>query len=638
MRAFFTPATWLMKRLTYPQKFGLLSLVFAIPLTFLLSAQLTEIQRQINFTRSELTGTTYLQPLREILQDIIEQQLIAEQYLGGDQAFLTPLLLKNEELAQHLETFKAFDLQYQDRYDTQTQVTILFNEWERLQAQLTLRSVPDSNAAHDRLIQAVRACMQRIGDQSGLILDPNIDSYYLMNALIETLPAHQAATARVAGAGGNAITRGTVSSEEKNTLTVVNSQLQETNTKINYSLGVVFSNNESLRPLLESAVRTFIQATEELSFQIILQVIRVETPTIDPSIFRQETERTLNASFSLWDQTSIQLDNVLNQRIGQAQNRRIFFISLITILVLVAVYLFLGFYRAVMDTVRAFQQAAGSMLSSNTLSNVAIDTRDELGQVATSFNSIASAMVESSSQRQAIVDHAAEAIITYDQQGIIRSANRAAERILGRNVDQLNIAEVLGVELANIQQQTTTYEFDVRLPTNEIQPVEMVLGTMQLGEQQLWIAFLRDIRIRRRTEQERNRLQDEIIRGHAAVLARLSAPLIPLSDNVVVMPLVGALDGERLQQITNNLLEGLSNQRARVALLDMTGVPNVDREVASRLLRAAQGIRLLGADLILTGIQPDVAQALISVGGDLSDLQTYPTLQQGIRMVLRNLA
>jgi len=619
MRAFFTPATWLMKRLTYPQKFGLLSLVFAIPLTFLLSAQLTEIQRQINFTRSELTGTTYLQPLREILQDIIEQQLIAEQYLGGDQAFLTPLLLKNEELAQHLETFKAFDLQYQDRYDTQTQVTILFNEWERLQAQLTLRSVPDSNAAHDRLIQAVRACMQRIGDQSGLILDPNIDSYYLMNALIETLPAHQAATARVAGAGGNAITRGTVSSEEKNTLTVVNSQLQETNTKINYSLGVVFSNNESLRPLLESAVRTFIQATEELSFQIILQVIRVETPTIDPSIFRQETERTLNASFSLWDQTSIQLDNVLNQRIGQAQNRRIFFISLITILVLVAVYLFLGFYRAVMDTVRAFQQAAGSMLSSNTLSNVAIDTRDELGQVATSFNSIASAMVESSSQRQAIVDH-------------------AAERILGRNVDQLNIAEVLGVELANIQQQTTTYEFDVRLPTNEIQPVEMVLGTMQLGEQQLWIAFLRDIRIRRRTEQERNRLQDEIIRGHAAVLARLSAPLIPLSDNVVVMPLVGALDGERLQQITNNLLEGLSNQRARVALLDMTGVPNVDREVASRLLRAAQGIRLLGADLILTGIQPDVAQALISVGGDLSDLQTYPTLQQGIRMVLRNLA
>lgn len=291
-----------------------------------------------------------------------------------------------------------------------------------------------------------------------------------------------------------------------------------------------------------------------------------------------------------------------------------------------------------MDTVRAFQQAAGSMLSSNTLSNVAIDTRDELGQVATSFNSIASAMVESSSQRQAIVDHAAEAIITYDQQGIIRSANRAAERILGRNVDQLNIAEVLGVELANIQQQTTTYEFDVRLPTNEIQPVEMVLGTMQLGEQQLWIAFLRDIRIRRRTEQERNRLQDEIIRGHAAVLARLSAPLIPLSDNVVVMPLVGALDGERLQQITNNLLEGLSNQRARVALLDMTGVPNVDREVASRLLRAAQGIRLLGADLILTGIQPDVAQALISVGGDLSDLQTYPTLQQGIRMVLRNLA
>lgn len=636
MRTFFTPATWLMKRLTYPQKFGLLSLVFAIPLTFLLSALLTDLQREINFTRSELEGTTYLQPLRGLMQSIVEQQLLAERYLGGDQASLSPLLLKNETISNQLEAFKTFDGQYKGRFDTQTQITVLFNEWERLQAQLTLRSVPDSNAAHNRLLQAVRACMQRVGDQSGLILDPNIDSYYLMNALIETLPAHQAATASVASAGGNAIDRGTISPEERNTLTVVNSQLQETNTEINYSLGVVFSNNEALRPLMEESVRSFIQATEELSFQILLQVIRVETPTIDPTTFRQETELTLNSSFKLWDATSTQLNALLNQRISQAQTRRAFFIGLIALLVLLAIYLFLGFYRAVMDTVRAFQQAAGSMLTSNTLSNVTIDTRDELGQVAASFNSIASAMVESSSQRQAIVDHAAEAIITYDQQGIIRSANRAAERILGRNVDQLNIAEVLGVELASLQQQTGAAEFDVRLPNGETQPVEMVLGTMQTGEQQLWIAFLRDIQIRRRTEQERNQLQAEMIRGHTAMLARLSAPLIPLSDTVMVMPLVGALDGERLQQITNNLLDGISSQRARVALLDMTGVPNVDREVASRLLRAAQGIRLLGANLILTGVQPDVAQALISVGGNLDDLQTYPTLQQGIRTVLRN--
>ncbi len=636
MRVFFTPATWLMKRLTYPQKFGLLSLVFAIPLTFLLSAILTDLQREINYTRSELNGTTYLQPLRGLMQSVVEQQLLAERYLGGDQASLSPLLLKNETISQQLEAFKAFDEQYKGRFDTQTQVTVLFNEWERLQAQLTLRSVSDSNAAHNRVLQAVRACMQRIGDQSGLILDPNIDSYYLMNALIETLPAHQAATASVASAGGNAIDRGTVSPEERNTLTVVNSQLQETNTEINYSLGVVFNNNEALRPVMEESVRNFIQATEELSFQILLQVVRVETPTVDPITFRQETERTIDSSFKLWDATSTQLDALLNQRISQAQTRRAFFISLIALLVLLAVYLFLGFYRAVMDTVRAFQQAAGSMLTSNTLSNVKIDTRDELGQVATSFNSIASAMVESSSQRQAIVDHAAEAIITYDQQGIIRSANRAAERILGRNVDQLNIAEVLGVELASLQQQSAAAEFDVRLPNGETQPVEMVLGTMQTGEQQLWIAFLRDIQIRRRTEQERNQLQAEMIRGHTAMLARLSAPLIPLSDTVMVMPLVGALDGERLQQITNNLLDGISSQRARVALLDMTGVPNVDREVASRLLRAAQGIRLLGANLILTGVQPDVAQALISVGGNLDDLQTYPTLQQGIRTVLRN--
>ena len=138
----------------------------------------------------------------------------------------------------------------------------------------------------------------------------------------------------------------------------------------------------------------------------------------------------------------------------------------------------------------------------------------------------------------------------------------------------------------------------------------------------------------RQAEEERLRLQDEVIRMQAATLEQLSTPLIPISDDILVMPLIGTIDSQRAQKMMETLLQGLATHQARAAILDITGVPVVDNEVAQGLLRAAQAAQLLGARVVLTGIRPEVAQTLVGIGAELRGIVSYSTLQNGIRAAL----
>lgn len=139
-----------------------------------------------------------------------------------------------------------------------------------------------------------------------------------------------------------------------------------------------------------------------------------------------------------------------------------------------------------------------------------------------------------------------------------------------------------------------------------------------------------DVTARKAAEVERERMQAQLIQLQQAALAELSTPLIPITDDIVVMPLIGALDTQRVQQVLTTLLQGVERSRAGSVILDITGVPVVDTQVANTLIGAAQAVKLLGAQVILTGIRPEVAQTLVMLGVDLRTMVTHSSLQRGI--------
>ncbi|WP_273127205.1 STAS domain-containing protein [Metabacillus sp. HB246100] len=117
-------------------------------------------------------------------------------------------------------------------------------------------------------------------------------------------------------------------------------------------------------------------------------------------------------------------------------------------------------------------------------------------------------------------------------------------------------------------------------------------------------------------------------------LQELSAPLIPVFDNITVMPLVGTIDTDRAKRIMENLLEGVVKHRAEVVLIDITGVPVVDTMVAHHIIQASEAVRLVGAKCLLVGIRPEIAQTIVNLGIDLSQVITKNSLQKGIEAAL----
>ncbi len=149
------------------------------------------------------------------------------------------------------------------------------------------------------------------------------------------------------------------------------------------------------------------------------------------------------------------------------------------------------------------------------------------------------------------------------------------------------------------------------------------------------VVVMSDITGRKQAAQERAQLQDEVIRAQAAVLVERSTPLIPITDDILVMPLIGVIDRERGQGILEVALQGARDRRARVTILDITGVPSIDTQAASVLIRTAQALRLLGVVPVLSGIRPDVAQALIGLDVSLTGIVTCGSLQTAIEYALR---
>jgi rsbT co-antagonist protein RsbR len=120
-----------------------------------------------------------------------------------------------------------------------------------------------------------------------------------------------------------------------------------------------------------------------------------------------------------------------------------------------------------------------------------------------------------------------------------------------------------------------------------------------------------------------------------STIAELGVPVLPVGEGVLVMPLVGALDGERLAEAQRRALEQLGRERARGLILDVTGVPVIDSEVAAGLIQIGAAARLLGAEATLVGLRPEVAQTIVWLGLDLGGLAFEPTLAAGISRALR---
>lgn len=268
-------------------------------------------------------------------------------------------------------------------------------------------------------------------------------------------------------------------------------------------------------------------------------------------------------------------------------------------------------------------------------------------EVAALQGQLAQARRQGDALYRAILDAVNIAVHIHDvETGALVDVNRMSEELLGYSREEL-----LGGSVTKflVDRPPYTMEAAVALIARAIagEPLrllwphrcrdgrelmaEVSLRRVSLGGVERLMACVQDISERL----ERDHLREELIQRQAALLSELSLPLIPLTDRVVVVPLIGTLDEQRAQALLETLLQGAARLGAEVLLIDITGVPLIDTAGAGALLRVAQAVQLLGARVVLSGIRPEIAQTLVSLGADMRSIQTYSTLQAGIAQTLR---
>ena len=124
--------------------------------------------------------------------------------------------------------------------------------------------------------------------------------------------------------------------------------------------------------------------------------------------------------------------------------------------------------------------------------------------------------------------------------------------------------------------------------------------------------------------------RERVIREQQEAIRVLSTPVLQVRERLLILPIIGVIDPQRARQLTEQLLRGIRTNRAKVVVIDITGVPVMDANVANHLVQTVEATRLLGATVIITGLSPEIAQTLVTIGVDLGKMNTVGDLQGGI--------
>jgi rsbT co-antagonist protein RsbR len=181
--------------------------------------------------------------------------------------------------------------------------------------------------------------------------------------------------------------------------------------------------------------------------------------------------------------------------------------------------------------------------------------------------------------------------------------------------------------------ETASFVFALKRPLFAMLRSEFADDAAQLGEE-IWRATELLDQLGLLTMEEYQRGREEVIHRQQQEMLELSTPVVTLWDGILALPMIGTLDSARTQIVMETLLQRIVETGAGIAIIDITGVPTVDTMTAQHLLKTVTATRLMGAECIISGIRPQIAQTIVHLGVDLGDVTTKATLADAFRVAL----
>lgn len=378
-----------MNKLSYSRKMILISTIFMIPLVVSLFMLNSQLNIGINFAEKERLGVEYIQGLRKLTENIPSHRGMTNAYLAGDHSFKNKILAKRADIDADIMAIDAIDARLGEQLDAHEQWLAIKQEWSRVRglgdSQLSAKEI---FAAHSELIANVIALISHVGDTSNLILDPDLDSYYLMDAIVNKLLHVTENLGQARGAGAGVAARGTITLNERIKLTILANKIEDNINGVISGMQVAFRENPTLEPALKTSLDKSAQEVNTFLQTLNNELITQNAISLDPNNLFTLGTSAIVSNYQLYDNIAPQLDTLLELRSDGFRNeKRTLFIIMLS-MAAIAIYLFIGFYSSVHKAVSELKAVSNKLAEGDLNARAKSESKDEIGEVVEAFNTV----------------------------------------------------------------------------------------------------------------------------------------------------------------------------------------------------------------------------------------------------------
>lgn len=388
MSMLFKPAIHLMNRLTYPKKLILIGIIVLLVVVTLAFQLLTQSLSIMNFSRKELFGIEYINPLIKIMKNVQEYRKLENEYLLGDASVKTTMETTRDNIDYTINAVDAQEEKLGKIINAGKEWDSIKNKWQLIKHDSTANPEQSNLISYSMLITNIQHLIITACDNSNLTFDPDIDSYYSMDTYCTKIPSFSEEAASTRDIGFRALSKKTLPNDDQQKLVVDKTLMNQFNkVGIKGNLDKVLQVRPSLAskfdPLIQALTLDSANLARELDSSLIMNNFNIM-----PKDFSEKYTTLINLTYKLYTQTGLALQEMVQERVNKILKsiNRNTAISVISLLILA--YLFVGIYLSILNSVKNLVDGSEKLAEGDLNTDVELETKDELVQVASSFNTM----------------------------------------------------------------------------------------------------------------------------------------------------------------------------------------------------------------------------------------------------------
>ena len=437
--AVFAPAQQLVNRLSYPLKFLFITVLFLIPISYMGLQIIKQFNGQLAVTGHELTGLSQVAASHQLMTGLSASRGQAALYLnasaGGPEAI-------NSARGQVEQAFDRFESTIQgsgDTFSLADRASRLRDDWEAFSGKIETLTPDRSLQLHSGLIDRLKQLELTILERSRLIVEPELDLNYLIEGVLLGLPQISESMARSRDMGAEYVA-GNFNTENHGKLTTISAEMVQNQATLNKQLTAIYRENGALEGQLAERVDAVDKALKVFDRILNIDLLQEAGGTTKPEKLFSESNQAIGALDAMVGEVIPLLEQRLEQRYESISEKRLLVLSISLVILLAAVYLFVGFYASVMGSIRRLNTQIDLMADGDLTGRVALRSHDELTLVADGINRMAdrfsdlvSGVVSSANHVATSSEQTAEAITEtlHGVQGQRQELSRVAESVHG---------------------------------------------------------------------------------------------------------------------------------------------------------------------------------------------------------------